>query len=63
MMLTLKVQQSGGRETQCIAGLLSRKDVPTEQKHEQVDQISASMHVQKNETSPIIGKSRAMQEI
>jgi two-component system nitrogen regulation response regulator GlnG len=49
--------------TQCIAGLLSRKDAPTEQKHEQADQISASMHVQKNETSPIIGKSRAMQVI
>ena len=49
--------------TQCIAGLLSRKDAHPDQKHDQADQDSANMHVQKNETSPIIGKSRAMQEI
>ena len=52
--------------TQCIAGLLSRKDAPPDQKNDlvdQADQDSASMQIQKNETSPIIGKSRAMQEI
>ncbi|MDA8675524.1 nitrogen regulation protein NR(I) [Alphaproteobacteria bacterium] len=52
--------------TQCIAGLLSRKDAPLDQKNDlvdQADQDSANMQIQKNETSPIIGKSRAMQEI
>ena len=52
--------------TQCIAGLLSRKDAPPDQKNDlvdQADQDSANMQIQKNETSPIIGKSRAMQEI
>ncbi|MDG2466715.1 MAG: nitrogen regulation protein NR(I) [Alphaproteobacteria bacterium] len=52
--------------TQCIAGLLSRKDAPPDQKNDladQADQDSANMQFQKNETSPIIGKSRAMQEI
>ena len=52
--------------TQCIAGLLSRKDAQPDQKNDQADQAdldSANMQIQKNETSPIIGKSRAMQEI
>ena len=49
--------------TKCIAGLLSRKpsDQGTQNKHGDKDIVTAE--TQKNEPSPIIGKSRAMQDI
>ena len=49
--------------TKCIAGLLSRKPSDQGTQNKQGDKDIVTAETQKNEPSPIIGKSRAMQDI